>query len=340
MDEIRLAFIGFRHGHINSLYDRAGSTPGMRVVGACEEDAATRAQLAAAGSVDITHDSAARLLGEVECDAVAVGDVYALRGGRLIAALEAGRHVIADKPPCTSLDELQRIGQLAAAGGLQVGCMLNMRDSAGLRGARELIGAGDIGEVHAIQFGGQHPLLLGSRPAWYFEPGQHGGTINDIGIHALDGLPFATGLRFAQLEAARCWNAFVPETPHFHDGAQMLLTMDNGCGVVGDVSYFAPDGPGYRLPYYWRVTFWGREGVLEIATNDDHLELARATGEAVERRPLPPADGGGYLRAFLKSIRGERATDGELTTRQVLDSAALALRVQAAADGGERDVAL
>ena len=218
--------------------------------------------------------------------------------------------------------------------------MLTMRDSAGLRATRDLIREGTIGEVHAVWFGGQHPLMPGTRPAWYFAPGQHGGTINDIGIHAIDGIPFATGLRFTRLEAARCWNAFVPETPHFHDGAQMLLTMDNGCGVVGDVSYFAPDGPGYALPWYWRMTFWGREGVLETATNDDHLELAPARGKQVERRRLPPGRSGGYLEAFLKGIRGEPPEEGELTTEQVLASSEMALRVQAAADGQERGLEL
>lgn len=339
MNELRIAFIGFRHGHIHSLYDLVQRSPGLRVVAACEEDEETRGRLAGLG-VDVTHDSAAHLLAEVDCDAVAVGDAYDLRGQRLIAALKAGRHVIVDKPPCTSLSELSRIGQLATANHLQVGCMLTMRDSAGLRGARQWIRDGAIGAVHAVQFGGQHPLMLGSRPAWYFEPGRHGGTINDIGIHAIDGIAWATGLRFARVEAARCWNAFVPASPRFHDGAQMLLTMDNGCGVVGDVSYFAPDGPGYRLPYYWRMTFWGRAGVIEIAANAEHLELATATGRQVERRPLPAADPGGYLRAFAKQVRGETLEEAELTTAQVLASAQTALRVQAAADTGARGVEL
>ena len=339
MNDVRIAFIGFRHAHIHSLYERALETPGVRVAGACEEHDETRGELARS-PIEITHHEADRLLDEVECDAVAVGDVYSLRGQRLIAALDRGRHVIADKPLCTRFEELERIRGLAAAGGLEVGCMLTMRDSAGLRAARALIREGTVGEVHAVQFGGQHPLMPGTRPAWYFEPGRHGGTINDIGIHAIDGIPFATGLRFTRLEAARCWNAFVPATPHFHDGAQMLLAMDNGCGVVGDVSYFAPDGPGYALPYYWRMTFWGREGVLEIAANDDHLELAPAQGSQVERRPLRPGNSGGYLEAFLKGIRGEPRQEGELTTEQVVASSGMALRVQAAADAGQRGVAL
>jgi len=32
--------------------------------------------------------------------------------------------------------------------------------------------------------------VWGTRPAWYFEPGMHGGTLNDIAIHALDFIPW------------------------------------------------------------------------------------------------------------------------------------------------------
>ena len=89
--------------------------------------------------------------------------------------------------------DLDRIEALAREKNLKVGCMLTMRDAAAFIGARNLIQAGRIGEVHAIAFGGQHPLLLGSRPGWYFEQGKHGGTITDIGIHAIDALPWVTG---------------------------------------------------------------------------------------------------------------------------------------------------
>lgn len=339
MPDIRIAFVGFRHGHITTLYDLAGRTAGVRIVGACEEHGPTRVSLGE-GVIDVTHDDAARLLDESRCDVVAVGDAFGLRGGRAIAALEAGRHVIVDKPLCTRLEELTRIRELAKDKDLQVGCMLTMRDNAGTIAARQLIRAGEIGEIHAIQFGGQHPLMRDSRPDWYWEPGLHGGTINDIAIHAIDSIPFVTGLSFARVEAARCWNAFAADVPHFGDGAQMMLTMDNGCGVIGDVSYHAPDVAGYSMPYYWRTTYWGRKGVIETSTNADHLALTTATGTQMERRELPASNAGGYFRAFLKTIRGEGLDDGEPSTRDVLDSSERALIVQAAADAGQTGVAL
>lgn len=340
MSTIRVAFIGFRHGHINDLYTLAGGMEDVQVVAACEAHEPTRLALRNKGVVDVTHDDAERLFDEVDCDVIAVGDAFGMRGSRAIAALNAGRHVIVDKPLCTRLDELDEIRTLAAKGGLQVGCMLTMRDGAASIAARELIRAGTIGDIHAIQFGGQHPLMYGSRADWYWEPGMHGGTINDIGIHAIDSIPFITGLQFARVEAARCWNAFADEVPHFDDGAQMMLTMDNGCGVIGDVSYHAPNTSGYRMPYYWRTTFWGRDGVIETSATADHLALTTATGAETERRELPPSNKGGYFRAFLKCIRGEELNDGEPSTQDVLDSSARVLRIQAAADEGQTGVAL
>ena len=73
----KLAFAGFRHGHILDLYNRAAGAEDIEITGACEEDRATREALAAEGRITITHDSLDAMLAETECDAVAVGDYYA-----------------------------------------------------------------------------------------------------------------------------------------------------------------------------------------------------------------------------------------------------------------------
>ena len=335
----RLAFAGFRHGHILSLYELARQAEGVEIVAACEEDEATRGALASAGTVDITHADCGRMLDEVACDGVAIGDYYAKRGRLVIEAMRRGRHVIADKPLCTELEEIDEIEALTRSSSLKVGCMLTMRDSPPMVGLRRVVQEGAVGPIHAISFGGQHPLRLGQRPAWYFEPGKHGGTINDIGVHAIDALPWITGLDFAVVNAARCWNAFAPEFPHFEDGGQMMLTMDNGCGVLGDVSYFAPDKAGDSMSYYWRLTLWGREGLLETSTTAADIAILRAGDRKAGSVPLPAGSPGGYWRAFLDDIAG-RVLPQALDTQQVLRAARTVLTVQRAADKGEREVAL
>jgi predicted dehydrogenase len=328
---LRLAFVGFRHGHIYDLYRRAQAMPEIEVVAACEEDRATRRALARDRAVEITHDTYARMLAEVACDAIAVGDVYACRGQRAIEALAAGKHVISDKPLCTRLDELDQIEALVAGRGLRVVCMLDMRDSAPTITARATIQQGTIGEVHAVSFGGQHPLLLGSRPAWYFEPGKHGGTINDIAVHALDAIPWITGLQFVTIHAARCWNAFAPDYPHFEGAGQLMLTLENGAGVLGDVSYMMPDSSGYTLPFYWRMNFWGRKGILEIAHNQGHIALALDGEGGVRHEPLLEGNPGGYLHAFLHDVAGTTGPK-ELCTADTLRAMRVSLLAQHAAD--------
>ena len=335
---LKIAFAGFRHSHIFDLYNLARESAELEIVGACEGHEPTRANILATGRAAITHDRVDKMLDDVDCDIVATGTYFARRGQVLVKALERGKHVIADKPLCTGMDDLNRIEELSREKGLKVGCMLTMRDSGQFIGVRELIQAGFIGAIHAIAFGGQHPLLLGSRAEWYFEEGKHGGTITDIGIHAIDALPWITGLEWRKINAARCWNAFAPEYPHFADAGQMMLEMENGCGVLGDVSYFAPDRAGYRMPYYWRTTFWGRDGVSETPTTAKEIHLLGKDDDEVQILPLAPAQKGGHLRAFLADIAGETPHNG-LDTAAVLRSARQVIRIQQAADGGAREVA-
>jgi predicted dehydrogenase len=138
-------------------------------------------------------NSFGRLLGEVDVDAIAVGDYYSRRGAIVIEALRRGKHVLSDKPVCTSLTELEEIEALLRTTKLSLGCQFTLRGSGVLRRARRAIAEGKIGPVHALAFKGQHPLNYGTRAGWYFEPGQQGGTINDIAIHAIDLIPWLTG---------------------------------------------------------------------------------------------------------------------------------------------------
>lgn len=335
---MRLAFIGFRHSHILSLFRQAMEDPAIQVVAACESDPATAAQLTADGTVKITHDDHTRLLREVDCDAVAIGDAYGHRGAIAIAALRAGRHIISDKPLCTRLEELAEIRALSHQHHLRVGCMLTMRSAGRWRAMRSAILAGDIGPIHTITFTGQHPLLLGSRPQWYFEPGLQGGTINDIAVHGLDLIPWMTGRRITSVVAARTWNARLPQYPHFQDGAQFMLRLDNGGGVLGDVSYLAPDKCGYTMPQYWRFTCHGSDGVVEV-DGAGHTMIATSRDE--QPRPLDPeADLPGlYFHAFRRDIDGISTAD-DLTTAQVLAASHLALRVQQAADEHTQNLSL
>jgi predicted dehydrogenase len=132
-----------------------------------------------------------------------------------IAALRAGKHLLSDKPLCTSLEEQLQIEELAVQHRLVVGLQLDSRGYGAFRTLREIVRGGEIGEIVTIRIDGQHPLLPDTRPVWYFEPGKHGGTINDIGIHAFDFVPWMTGHGWREVVWARSWNGKARAFPTF-----------------------------------------------------------------------------------------------------------------------------
>src|SRR4051812_29730602 len=77
--DMRLAFMGFRHGHVMPLYRAAVDDARIDVVAACEEHAATAESVAAAG-VSITHRNFEQMLRDAAFDALAVGDYFGRRG--------------------------------------------------------------------------------------------------------------------------------------------------------------------------------------------------------------------------------------------------------------------
>ena len=324
---MNLAFAGLRHGHIFALYEMAKAHPEFTVAGAWEADAESRA-VAEAKGLSCCYGTYEALLADPAVDAVAFGGCFTDRGPLAIKALQAGKHVIADKPLCTNLAELDEIERLAKEKGLFVSCMFTLRFEKRMAAVKALVDSGELGEINNAYFGGQHPLQYGRRPMWYFEPGKHGGTINDIAIHGIDMLHYAFGLDVSRVNAARCWNKYAVEQPHFKDCGQFMATAHNGAGILGDVSYAIPDGIEFGLPHYWRFCVWGTGGAMEFAEGGSDPVWYKKGDPAP--RPLPEVETPvNYLTDVLKMMRGE---DCVLSMQEVFDSTRATLTIQAAAD--------
>lgn len=322
--DMNIAFAGFRHGHIFDLWNKAKNNNDVNIAGSWEADDITRAACISQGIKFIYPDYEA-ILNDKNVDIIAIGDYYGARGSLAIMALEAGKHIIADKPLCTSLDELEIIKRLSKEKALSVFSMFSMRYDANAASVREIISDGKLGEIRSLYFGGQHPLNYGSRPMWYFEEGKHGGTINDIGIHGIDFINYTMGLRFAKICSARCWNAFAKEKPDFKDSAQFMLELNNGAGVIADVSYASPDSFSYGLPTYWLFIVWGSKGMLKFNAGTGDVEAYfEGSGNVVHMKgTAPQAD---YLSDMITEIRGGQPK--VLSTAEVLSSTGDILTIQ------------
>lgn len=328
MKKIRLGFAGLRHNHIFALYEESKQRADIDIAGVFE-DAPEGIAAAKERNIEITHSSYEKLLGDV--DAVAIGSYYTARGALAAAALRAGKHVISDKPLCTSLEELNAIEKIANEKSLTVGIMLDLRDNKNVIAAQRLISDGEIGKINNIRFEGQHPLMYGSRPSWYFEKGKYGGVINDIAIHGIDLIRRFTESDVETVCAARCWNFYADKCHDFKDSAQLMLKMGNGAGVIADVSYAAPDSHGYSLPFYWEFLICGSKGIIRFQANSDGVELYRGGGTSAEIIPqIEPEHN--YLDEIIGEINGSAS---RTVTEQAILSTAQTLRIQHIADSAE-----
>ena len=320
---MNIAFVGFRHSHILGLYKTAKETPEVNILYCFEQDESTRKELQKSTAIDFNCNSYDEILNDRTVEAVAIGDYYGARGKLIISALSAGKHVICDKPVCTDLSELDVIEKLAREKGRVVCCMLDLRYMPQTEKVCELVNNGEIGEIINISFTGQHCLDFGNRPAWYFEEGKHGGTINDIAIHGIDLIRFITKKNLTRVNCAKVWNAFADKAPDFKDCGQFMAEMD-GISVMADVSYAAPKFDGI-LPTYWDFCFWGTKGMLKFNYGSNSIHIYKANEKIIECEPSKPE----YLRDFILEIKGQKnVTD----TFDIIESQRQALKIQKAAD--------
>ncbi|MBE6626406.1 MAG: Gfo/Idh/MocA family oxidoreductase [Ruminococcaceae bacterium] len=325
MSKIKILFNGFRHGHVNMLYNMVKSSDCAEIVGCIEENDCARAaaeQNVGAVFSDMSYEEWL----ETDIDAVAIGNTYGERGQTIIKALLAGKHVIADKPICTDEKELAEIEKIAAEQGLVIACMLDLRYLPQSLAAKQLLDSGELGEIRNISVNGQHSLSYDSRPTWYFEEGKHGGTINDLAIHGIDLIRMLSGREFAKIDAVRVWNAYAYKNPDFNDCAIFMAQLTNGAGVMADVSYSAPSNCP-TPPTYWEFRIWCDYGMLSFNYFDSTVTLYKS-GSPEPIKLQYEGKVGDYLTEFVDSIREGKSE----MTENIISSTRTALLIQSVAD--------
>jgi predicted dehydrogenase len=112
-----------------------------------------------------------------------------------IAAAEAGKHVVCEKPLGRTADESYEIWRRVAAAGVKHLCAFNYRFVPAVRLARELIEAGELGEIR--HFRGRYLQDWGDDPSlntWRFHADEAGsGALGDLGAHVVDLAHFLVG---------------------------------------------------------------------------------------------------------------------------------------------------
>jgi predicted dehydrogenase len=175
----------------------------VTAVAARDEDKARR--YAAKHGIPTVHGSYDELLADPDVDAVYNPLPNGLHGRWTIAALEAGKHVLCEKPFTANAEEAEAVAAVAAAHPDRVVMeAFHWRYHPMTERALEIIGSGELGEVRHIATWMCVPLLKPSDIRWQL--GLAGGSVMDVGCYAIHQLRTYAGAEPEVISArAKLW---------------------------------------------------------------------------------------------------------------------------------------
>jgi predicted dehydrogenase len=275
--------------------------PGVELAAVVDPDPEVRTHVGATPGYGVLEDA----LEAVECDAVLVASPPGTHHVVAKAALEAGKHVLCEKPLATSLQDAFDLVETADKAERVLMVSQNYRYNAPFRAVQRLLMEGELGELASIEiscrrdtrtlfalddfrYSMRHPYVL------------------DMSIHHFDLIRAATG-RDVRCVYARSWR--VPDSPFVHHPAvAAILDLEAGVPVIyqGD---WATHEPETSWNGEWEIV--GEAGrLLWSGSNED-----RGTGEVVferwgrqprpvEQRDLEFVEREATLQALRAAIEG------------------------------------
>ena len=231
------------------------------------------------------------------------------------AFLEAGIHVVCDKPMTYSLAEADELCRLVERTGLVFGLTHNYTGHPLIRHARQLFRSGQMGTVRKVIveylqdfLSVPHEKLGQKQASWRVDPAQAGagGTLGDLGVHCLNLLEYVTGDPVASICADT--STFLPDRTLDEDANILLRLKGGGKGVLTISQIATGEENGLRLRVYASegAILWAQEDPNQMQFyryGEPRQTLTRGRGEYLDESAgavtrIPPGHPEGYLEAF------------------------------------------
>jgi len=203
MPKLGIAIVGA--GMIGAVHHRAALLAGAEIRGVAASSPQRARDVAQAWGVPRAFRDIDEVVADPQVQVVHVCTPNHLHRPMAQAALEAGKHVICEKPLATTLEDAQALAALAASNALVATVPFVYRYHPVIREARARIAQGDLGPLHLIHGSYLQDWLLD--PAsnnWRVDPALGGASrvFADIGSHWCDLVEWVSGERFVDVSAA------------------------------------------------------------------------------------------------------------------------------------------
>jgi predicted dehydrogenase len=226
-------------------------SPGVRLVAVVDPVPGKAERIADQHGATVVPDLAGLL--ELGVDVVDVCTPPTAHAGATIAALEAGRHVLCEKPVTRTMEDARRVlaAAEAAPGILSIGQVA--RYGPDHRLARDLVAGGEIGQLRMITHSTTTSLPGWSEAGWLADPATSGGPLLDQAVHSFDYARWVVGSPAVRVHCMAADSGAGPATYTLS-----TVRYENGAIAHIECSWAHPASRGFKL----RAELVGTEGRL------------------------------------------------------------------------------
>jgi predicted dehydrogenase len=304
-------FIG--GGFMAETHSRAARSARANLRAVASSSPASSARAAERLGLALSYSTVDELLADDTIDVVHVCTPNATHYDFALAALDAGKHVICEKPLATSDAEAGELASRAHAAGVSATVPFVYRYHPMVREARARVARGDLGTLLTVQGGYLQDWLLSKHDDdWRVDASQGGPSraFADIGSHLCDLIEFVTGDRILRLAATKR-TVFTERATNrdIETEDAVALVVETTSGAIGTllVSQVAPgrknsltfelsgSSESIRFDQENPETLWlGRRNRTEIVAR----EPGQLSADAARLSVLPAGHPLGYQDAF------------------------------------------
>jgi predicted dehydrogenase len=239
--DFRVGVIGLDHGHIFGMCNGLVEA-GAELAGVYDPDPAKVANFRKAFPGVSAVFSEEAILEDPSIHLVAGAAVPSDRCGLGLRVMDHGKDYFSDKPPFTTLDQIESARKKVAETGLKYAVYYSERlhvEAAIFAG--NLIADGAIGRVVQVIGMGPHRISLPQRPEWFFQKEKTGGILVDLGCHQIEQFLFYSGAKDARvISATRPWSRTTARRTTCGSTGSRRTAW--GSGATGGHSCSAPTG--------------------------------------------------------------------------------------------------
>jgi predicted dehydrogenase len=232
---LRIGLVGVGAAAQISHIPALQKTEGVELVALCDRDPEKAARVAQKFQVERAVSRIDELLADDSIDAVDICTPNFLHAPMAVAALEAGKHVLCERPLARSAAEAAQMVKAAKKADRTLACAVQHRFRADAQLLRTFVAKGELGEIFYAKAG-----WLRLRTEWDSEEWRRqkreagGGVVLDLGFQMLDlSLWVMKGVTVESVSAS----VHRPRKGEIEDSATALLRLDNGATLTLELTW-------------------------------------------------------------------------------------------------------